>query len=171
MRTKLFAFYLAASLGSACLGYALLHAAVGDRVFGALYRMFLYHWEHPFQYIAVVCLIFASVAAIFTPYIARYSGRRRFVAIWGVMIGSVLVASVPGGVLWSIHDMQAGYFPEGGRFWRALGWGASTGAAVGWLVIAASIPYNFLGLIWGHFIMAHGIRLTVKCRPEWFRQS
>lgn len=161
MRTRLFAYYFLASSTAASLGYILVRATFGkDVVFGGLYRMFVYHEEHPFQYIALACLVFSVLGTIFTPHAARLAGWRRVFAIFGIMLGSILIASAPGGVLYSIHDMQAGYFPSGRRFWDALLWGASTGLQVGWLVIAASIPYNFLGLVVGYLITSYGVRLT-----------
>ena len=165
MKTKLFGFYLLASFASASLGYLLVGAVMGEHVFGGLYRMFLYHLQHPFQYIALACLVFSALAAAFTPRIARLASVPRFVAILGVMLGSVLLASVPGGVLWSVHDMQAGSFPAGARFWGALAWGASTGLQIGWLVIALSLPYNLLGLLAGYFIMTCGLRLSTAPSP------
>ena len=102
--------------------------------------MFLYHWQHPFQYIALACLVFSVLATALTLRIARLADRSRPAAILGLLLGSVLLASAPGGALWSIHDMQAGYFPAGARFWGALAWGASTGLQTGWLIIALSFP-------------------------------
>jgi hypothetical protein len=162
VRPKLFAYYLLASFSTASLCYIIFETFFGNRVFGALFRMFAYHWQHPFQYIAIACVTFAIVAALFSPQIARLAGWRRGLATLAVMVGSLVIASVPGGILWSIHDMQAGYFPEGDRFWHALGDGASMGLHVGWLVIALSIPYNIAGLIVGFLIMTYGFRIVAK---------
>lgn len=162
VKMKLFAFYLLTSFACASLGYALVYAALGESVFGGLYRMFVYHQRHPFQYIGLACAVFAVVAATFTSRVARTGGWRRVSAIVAIMLGSVVIASAPGGVLWSVHDMQAGYFPTGERFWQALVWGATTGLQTGWLIIAISFPFNVLGLIVGYFIMNLGIRLTVN---------
>ena len=165
MKTKLFGFYLLASFASASLGYFLVGAVLGEHVFGGLYRMFLYHWQHPFQYIALACLVFSALATALTPRIARLADGSRPAAILGLLLGSVLLASLPGGALWSIHDMQAGYFPAGGHFWGALAWGASTGLQTGWLIIALSLPYNLLGLVAGYFIVTCGLRLSMAPSP------
>ena len=159
---KLFAYYFCSTFTAASLGYFLLRAAFGEGVFGALFRMFLYHRQHPFQYIALACSTFAVVAAFFTPRVAQLASAPQVLAIFSLMLGSIVIASVPGGVLWSIHDMQAGYFPGGERFWRALACGASSGLQVGWLIIALSFPFNLLGLITGYFITLYGLRLAKK---------
>lgn len=42
--------------------YGLLHGVLGQTlVFGALYRMFMYHEAYAFQYIALFCAVHASV--------------------------------------------------------------------------------------------------------------
>lgn len=166
MTIKPFAYYLSVSFVSASLGYVGFSFVLGDHVFGALYRMFLYHDAHPFQYIAVACLVFASVASFLTPYCAHLKTWRRFLAIVGLMLGSIIIASIPGGILWSLHDMQAGYFPTGARFWKALAWGATTGLQIGWLIILLSIPYNSVGLVIGYLITDQGFRLSSRSSPS-----
>jgi len=131
-------------------------------VFGGLYRMFLYHESHPFQYIAVVALTYGVIATGCALRLSRLAGWRHSAAIVGIIFATVLVASVPGGVLWKIHDMQAGYFTTGSRFWSDLLWGASTGLQVGWLVIALSLPYNIIGLILGYAVTHLGFRLSAS---------
>jgi len=66
--------------------------------------------------------------------------------------------------MWVIHDMQAGYFTEGSRFWTSIRWGAWEGIKGGWLVILLSIPYNLLGSIAGYFVTRYGFALA---RPEY----
>ena len=166
MRLKLFTYYLSVSFISASLGYAFFSFILGDHVFGALYRMFLYHDAHPFQYIAIVCIVFASVASLLTPSFTHLKTWRRFLAIVGLMLGSIIIASIPGGILWSLHDMQAGYFPTGARFWNALAWGATTGLRIGWLIILLSIPYNIVGLVIGYLITDQGFRRSPRAGPS-----
>lgn len=134
----LFAF----TLGS--LGYVAM-SALGGRAFGSLFRMFLYHEAHPFQYIAVVSIAFGVLGAFWFAVFGGTTGWRRWLSIFATIILTILAASVPGGVLWKIHDMQAGYFPEGSRFWDDLLWGAQAGLETGWLVILFSLPYNLIG--------------------------
>lgn len=159
MLTRLFLYYFTVTFAAASVCYQFLHWLSGGRyVFGGLMRMFMYHEQHPFQYIALICLIYAIAATLVTPWLARFSWEKRALLIVLLMAGTILFASVPGGVLWSLHDMQAGYFPTGERFWRALLWGATTGAQCGWLVILLSIPYNFIGLLAGYAITETGVR-------------
>lgn len=144
-------------LGSAV--YAVLQAIVpGGYVFGAVYRMFLYHRAFPYQYIAVVALTWGVVFAAGAPFVSRLAGWRRRVAILALMLGTVVLASIPGGILWKIHDMQAGWFPEGDRLWADLVWGATTGLADGWFIVALSFPYNVVGLALGFVVAETALR-------------
>lgn len=172
---RLFAFFAASAFLLGSLGYLALHA-VNPRgyVFGGLYRMFLYHESHPFQYIAIVAFSYAVIA---TPCAVRWPhlvGWRRSAAIICIIVATVLAASVPGGVLWKIHDMQAGFFTTGARFWKDLLWGASTGLQVGWLIIGFSVPYNIIGVIAGYSVTNFGFKLGARrpnqltgCKSRW----
>ncbi len=160
---KLFAFFAASAFLLGAAGYMALHT---DRphghVFGALPRMFLYDEDHPFQYLSVVAITYALIA---TACVLRWPclvGWRRTLAIFAIMVATVLVASIPGGILWKIHDMQAGFFTTGARFWSDLFWGASTGLQVGWLVVLLSLPYNIIGLVAGYAVTSFGFKI---CAP------
>lgn len=167
---RIWAYHFFEAFFAAAAGYVVLRALMPHGyVFGAPYRMFCYHMTHPFQYIGVVALVYSFIA---TPVVFRFGkieGGRRRAAITGIIIASVLVASVPGGVLWVIHDMQAGYFPEGGAFWRRLMWGAQAGPTAGLLVILYSLPYNLIGIVCGYLITRHGFKLasvSIKISPR-----
>lgn len=155
---KLFAYFVLASFLPAAGVYLALRAFMPyGYVFAAPYRMFLYHWEHPFQYITLVALTYASLA---TPCALQWSGVngvRRSALILGLMAATILAASVPGGMLWKIHDMQAGFFTAGARFWSDLGEGAMWGLKTGWLIIAWSVPYNIFGVVIGYFVTSCGL--------------
>ncbi|MBM3845872.1 MAG: hypothetical protein FJ405_06260 [Verrucomicrobia bacterium] len=158
---KLFALFTVGAFLLGSVGYLALHAVMPrGHVFGGLYRMFLYHESHPFQYIAVVALTYGVIATACALRWSCLAGWRRSAAIIGIIVATVLVASVPGGVLWKIHDMQAGYFTKGAQFWSDLLWGASTGLQAGWLVIALSLPYNIIGLILGYVVTHFGFRIS-----------
>jgi len=158
---KLFTLFTASAFLLGSVGYLALHAVMPHGyVFGGLYRMFLYHESHPFQYIAVVAVTYGVIATASALRWPRLAGWRRSAAIVGIIVATVLVASVPGGVLWKIHDMQAGFFTTGARFWSDLLWGASTGLQAGWLVIALSLPYNIIGLILGYAVTHFGFRIS-----------
>ena len=121
--------------------------------------MFCYHWEHPFQYISLVAFVYGVVASAFA-HALRSQNKTSRLAVVLIMAVTIIVASPIGGVLWVIHDMQAGYFPEGTRFRSHLIWGAFEGIQSGWLIILLSIPYNLLGLIVGYFATSHGLKLA-----------
>ncbi|MCX6880042.1 MAG: hypothetical protein NTW21_40505 [Verrucomicrobia bacterium] len=137
-------------LGSA--GFFLVSALFGP-AFGGLYRMFMYHEEYPLPYIAVVAIVFGIVGTFWLRAFGHTKGWTRWVSIFATIVLTIAVASIPGGILWKIHDMQAGYFPHGARFWKDLLWGAKEGLMVGWIVIATSIPYNVFGIAFGVLIL------------------
>ncbi len=158
---KLFTLFAAGAFLLGAIGYLALHAVMPDgHVFGGLYRMFSYHELHPFQYIGVVALTYGAIATPCALRWSRLAGWRRSAAIIGIIVMTVLVASVPGEVLWKIHDMQAGYFTAGARFWSDLLWGASTGLQIGWLVIAFSLPYNIIGLVLDYVVTHFGFNIS-----------
>jgi hypothetical protein len=160
---KLFAFLLGWSFALAAAGYFLLRMVMPKGwVFGALYRMFVYHWAHPLQYIGMVTLSYSVVAtaAILMP--GNPVGKWPRPVIPLIIVLSIALASPAGGVLWVIHDMQAGYFPEDSRFWDAIGWGAVEGMTTGWLVILLSIPYNILGFVVGYQLTLSGYRTMLR---------
>ena len=135
--------------------YALLHEVLGmHAVFGSMYRMFLYHYQHPFQYIAIFCAVYALGAALLVTCKPNLAGRHQLLSIALLLLVTIALASVAGGVLWKIHDMQAGYFPPGDRFWSDLWWGARNGLLAGWFVLVASVPFNLICLA-GFFYVTH----------------
>lgn len=156
----LFFFFSVSCFAAGCVGYLVLRLVMpGGWVFGALYRMFLYHWEHPFQYIILVSVVYGLIASVFAIGLRNRRKTSRL-AVFSIVGLTIFAASPLGGVLWVIHDMQAGYFTEGARFRRDLLWGALEGLKSGWLVILLSIPYNLFGLAAGYFVTAHGFKLA-----------
>lgn len=130
------ALYVAVAMLSRLLG--------GDgHPFGAWMRMFCYHYAHPFQYITVAAVAFALTAA---PFIALLppAGAKKKLGIVAAILASIIPASAAGGMLWKLHDMQAGYFTEGSRFWDDMAWGAVNGLQIGWLLVLLSAPFNIL---------------------------
>jgi hypothetical protein len=146
------AFVLALLGGAMC--YDILSALLPEgRVFGALPRMFLYHKEHPYDYIILVALVFASVLCLTVSKFRHLPLFNRIFISIGIMIASVLIASGPGGMLWKIHDMQAGYFPQHPKLLSDLMGGFWNGLQIGWLIMLLSFPYNLLCLIGGCFVI------------------
>ena len=154
---KLYAFYFICSSTIASVAYYLLNLIMPDGwVFGALYRMFLYHWEHPFQYIILACIIYAFCASLGVIWFPNLIKWKQKIFIMAVIMMTILISSVPGGVLWKIHDMQAGRFTEGEQFWLDLYWGAEAGLCLGWAIILLSIPYNIICVAFGYFVTKYG---------------
>ena len=127
--------------------YLLLRDVLGlPMVFGGLYRMFMYHAQHPIQYIALFCAVFAAGLALMLGCWPRSRQWPAWVLTALVLLLTVLLGSALGGALWSLHDMQAGFFPPSERLWQHVGWGVASGLQVGWLVLLLSLPFNVLCL-------------------------
>lgn len=137
-------------LGSA--GYVMISGLLGS-AFGGLFGMFMYHEAHPFQYIGTVAVVFGLFGTCWVRRFGAVTGWKRPLSILLCLLLTLFVSSFFGGILWKIHDMQAGYFPEGARLWSDLGWGAKQGLLLGWLVILISFPYNLIGLITGGLLL------------------
>ena len=134
------------------LGYVAISSLLGA-AFRGLFRMFMYHEAHPFQYIGIVAIVFGIIGSVWVRYFGATEEWKRWLSILLCIMLTILVSSVPGGILWKIHDMQAGYFTEGARFWSDLWWGAKEGLLVGWLVILIPIPYNLIGVLIGGLLL------------------
>ena len=146
-------FFWLSSFGLATAGYYLLWLLMpGHYVFGGLYRMFMYHEAHPLPYIALCCFVFGLLAACFAPAIARRPWWGRVGGTALLLAATVLLSSPFGGMLWHLHDMQAGYFPHD---WVAvlLHEGVPEGLQLGWLVVGLSVPYNVLGAVVGYWLV------------------
>lgn len=143
----LFGFTFAVAVG----GYWMLQTVFGQRhVFGGLYRMFLYHEQHPVPYLGLVALVYSVLAAAWGVR-TRAVGWRWHLGLLGVLVATLLLSSAAGGMLWTWHDMQAGYVPPWGRSIAALAGGAVNGVLLGWLIVGLSFPFNVLttGLAYG----------------------
>lgn len=158
-------FFWLTSFGAATAGYYLLWLVLpGHQVFGALYRMFLYHNAHPVAFIALVCLCYGPLAAGAARAFSRRGQRGRVMVTLLVIVLTTGISSPLGGMLWYWYDMRAGYFPaDWGRI--LLVQGSLDGWAVGWLVMLLSIPYSWLGLPVCYYLLQAGNRLFPPCSP------
>jgi hypothetical protein len=140
--------FFAFAFGLGTLGYLAASLLLPWPPFAGLYRMFMYHKQHPFQYIAVIAVCYALVASIWAWTVgSKQKGLIRWITIATLIPATILLASFPGGVLWSWHDMQAGFVPA---FWfRKLMRGGVWGVETGWLVVGLSFPYNICGTVAG----------------------
>ncbi len=138
--------------------YALWMVLPGHNVFGSLYRMFLYHWNFPMQYIAIPCFFYGIIAVLFADKFQRNKTIGRIIITMAIVVLTMIISSPVGGVLWHYHDMKAGFFPD---HWisKLIHKGLPHGLFVGWLVIKLSLPYNILGSILCFFLTKKGIEL------------
>jgi hypothetical protein len=70
-------------------------------VFGMLYRMFLYHYQHPYQYIAIVSLVYGVVATLWALCCGTQTGWK--------LRWEVIALSVP----YNIIGIVVGYWAAG----------------------------------------------------------
>lgn len=151
-------FYWLTSLGCATADYGLLWLLLpGHHVFGAPYRMFLYHEAHPLPYIALCCAWFGPLAAAATTAFGRRTGGGRAGVVALLVLATLLLSAPLGGMLWQWHDMQAGYFPPNWLGHLVLR-GSRDGLALGWLIVLLSVPYNVLGVGVCYGLLAVGNR-------------
>ena len=155
-------FYWLASFLLASGGYFVLRAVLpSGAVFGAWYRMLLYHWSHPLAYIAIPCFFYGILATLFTKNFTQKTARTQL-GRTAIVIGlTVLLSSPFGGMLWCFHDMQAGYFPAN-WLWVMLSEGTLQGLALGWLVVLLSVPYSLLGCAVCYFLNKAGASFLQK---------
>jgi hypothetical protein len=124
-----------------------------DRPFFALYRMYEYHNEHPFQYIAIVSVMFGIVG---TCWIDRYHNTTGYLRWWTMtvaMLLTIVISSPFGGMLWHIHDMQHGFVPDN-HLAKTLS-GIIEGLQCGWLIGLLSTPMNLVGFITGYLSLPY----------------
>jgi len=149
-------FFWIAGFILALSGYFLLHCLMPDgQIFGALYRMFVYHWKHPVSYIAIPCFFYGIFATALSTYFNKRKLFGKIILTLLILILTILFSSPFGGMLWHYHDMQAGYFPVG---WikKMIVTGSEQGLEIGWVVILLSFPYNLLGAILCFFLSRYG---------------
>jgi len=152
-------FYWISSFILAILLYYILWFVMPKHfVFGALYRMFVYHWAHPIQFIAIPCFFYGIIAALLANKFQNKKTSGRIILTLLIIVLTILISSPFGGMLWHYHDMKAGYFPVN---WISImiSRGFKWGLEVGWLVIGLSIPYNIIGSIICYFLTKKGIEL------------
>lgn len=152
-------FYWISSYVLATLMYYILWLIMPrHKVFGALYRMFLYHREFPLQYIAIPCLFYGIIATLLSGKFSNKNIQGQILLTIIIIVSSILLSSPFGGALWHYHDMKAGYFPPN---WisKMISEGFTWGLELGWLIIGLSIPYNIIGSITCFFLTKKGTEL------------
>jgi H+/Cl- antiporter ClcA len=133
---------LAASYG------ILAHVFHQTHPIATLYRMYEYHNEQPFQYIAIIAIVFGIFGALWIKYFGRSQGWKRWSMMTVVMIATIVGSSPIGGILWHIHDMQHGFIPAG--IVSKIVEGAIGGLIIGWLIVLLSMPLNLIGVVIGY---------------------
>lgn len=159
LRLKRLLFYWTTSFIPATVLYCILWVIMPSHyVFGAPFRMFLYHWEHPVAFIAIPCFFYGIIATLLADKFSRQNVKGQILLTFVISILTVILSSPFGGMLWHYYDMKAGYFPSD---WvrRLIERGSEWGLEVGWLVVGLSIPYNLIGLIACYFLTKKGCGL------------
>jgi hypothetical protein len=116
-----------------------------------LYRMFAYHNQHPFQYIAIVSVVFGIVGSYWIDRYCHTKGTVRWWTMTVAMLLTIVISSAFGGMLWQIHDMQYGFIPDNylGKIFQGISWGLECG----WLIALLSIPMNLVGFLVGYLTL------------------
>jgi len=157
-RNRLF-FYWGSSFIIAYSSYYVLWLIMPNHyVFGALYRMFLYHWAFPMQYILIPCFFYGIIANLLANTFKKSKIQGRLLLTVLIIVLTIFVSSPFGGMLWHFHDMLAGRFPQN-WFAKMIKLGFTWGFETGWLIIALSIPYNIFGSIVCFFLTKKGVEL------------
>ena len=157
IKIKRLFFYWITSFILSSLGYYLLWLIMPEHyVFGTEYRMFLYHWMFPMQYIAIPCFFYGIIATFLSDKFQNGKRSRRIFITLLIIVLTIFISSPFGGMLWHFHDMKLGYFPEKWvsiMILKGFIWGFETG----WIIIGLSIPYNIIGSIICYFLTQKGI--------------
>jgi hypothetical protein len=112
--------------------------------YGAIYRMNLYHWQHPYAFWLVLSISFALVAATWVRFFSARERKWRILTSIMTIPIAVFIASIPGAMLWAYYDMQAGHFQGWpGSLQYMLNW-VPTGIAVGQILMFNSTPFNLV---------------------------
>lgn len=151
-------FWISSFILATSLYYLLYLIMPSHNVFGALMRMYLYHWEFPIQYIAIPCLFYGIIAAFLANKFENWKTLGRILLTILIIVLTILISSPFGGMLWHFHDMKAGHFPAN-WFSIIISKGFIWGLQIGWLVILLSIPYNIFGSIICFYLTKKGIEL------------
>jgi hypothetical protein len=138
----------ALSFGSLSISFTIIRYGLRWDPIASLYRMFNYHNQHSFQYIAIISGVFAIVGGYWIDYYGRVTGYKRWLTMTITMLMSVLISSPIGGMLWQIHDVQHGFMPNDypGKIYQGIIWGFECG----WLIVLLSVPMNLVGLTVGY---------------------
>jgi hypothetical protein len=159
---KRFLFFCLAGFTLAAGAYYVLVLLMPDgRVFGSVFRMYLYHLQFPLQYIFIPCFFYAIIASAFSRWFAKSKLTAQLFIMTIIIVLTILISSPVGGMLWYYHDMDAGHFPES-WFSKMVEYGFVDGLGFGWLIIGLSFPYNLVCCILAFFLTRKG--------SEWFER-
>jgi hypothetical protein len=116
-----------------------------------LYRMFAYHNQYPFQYIAIVAVMFGMVGSHWIDLYGRTKGTVRWWTMTLAMLLTIVISSPFGGMLWQIHDMQHGFIPD--SYQTKLVQGIIWGLGLGLPIAVLSVPMNLVGFTVGYIVL------------------
>lgn len=153
---RLFFFWIS-SFVIAILGFILLSFIMPrGNVFSAWFRMQDYHNQSPALYVMICCFFYGILASIFTNRFYRAEVAGRMLIIFLIVLGVIGLSCAPGGMIWILHDMQAGYFPDNWKY-LVLKHGTTMGFNLGWIIIILSFPYNVFGIFVSYFLTQFGV--------------
>jgi len=156
IQLKRLAFYWITSFMLATAVYFFLWIVTPDHyVFGTLYRMYLFHYDHPMQFIWIPCFFYGIIATWLANYFSKQRITGKILLTMLIILLTILLSSPFGGMLWYYYNFKAGYFPAD-WFSRMIINGTTEGLLLGWLIVGLSIPYNIIGSISCFFLTQKG---------------
>jgi hypothetical protein len=138
-------FTLSFSIGTSI--FFLLKAFLSHTPITYPYKMIAYPEQHPLQYAIVLAAPHAFLTAIWTLSPPSITSRWRWLQITTIILAAVAISSVLGGILWTFHDMQAGYFPPYDRLVNDFREGAWSGLTIGPDIVVLSTPLNIIAFL------------------------
>lgn len=112
-------------------------------------RLVPYYHYYPYQYICMISLIYSVVSLIWISFFKSQSVIWRRINILVVIFLTLTISSVFCGMLWCLHDSNAGFWPTTPVLINNLMSSAINGLLYGWAIIFLSMPYNFITFILG----------------------
>ncbi len=108
-----------------------------------------YHWAHPYSFIMVFAVFFMITMLLTGNRKTAHSNMFYFIfyVVW------IVLSLVFSGLLWSIFDMNAGYFPQGADLFKKIFSDMFYGLIWGGWAILSAIPFNFLVFGMSFFII------------------
>jgi hypothetical protein len=143
-----------ATVAAELVCYGLLTSLTGDSPISYEYHMTMYPELFPAQYAAAMALPYSILATAWATkqpprtVLGNVVRRTALIGLAFVLGGGLC------GILWVVHDMQAGYVPPVDRAIRNIVEGAVNGVGFGVRIALRSYPLNIMGIMAAYGILS-----------------